>query len=303
MGGEVARTYVLSHGNGAGFHVRNPLGRLSEGWFAALDVALAIAAELGVRLIIPFVNTAYYPLWGTSAMYAEWLGEGESPNAFFTSPAQRALFKTVITRILTRVNTLTGTAYASDPAILAWELGNELVDPGHSRYRARSARPPDAWTEEMAAHVKLLAPSTLVMDGGFFAPSALALSNIDLLGSTYYNVKAAASLGADLAGAPRSPPPPLLLSRWLASVHGVRITMPFPCPRMPAAHSHVLCARMSPPSWPPLSIPSRHRRRHARVSRCRRWQLQGLPCQGVRPRLCQRRQPHDHGVPEHDVRG
>jgi hypothetical protein len=53
-------------------------------------------------------------------------------------------------------------------------LGNELRDQKHSQYPSRLARPPDAWTEEMAAQIKLVAPQHLVLDGGFFAPSAVS---------------------------------------------------------------------------------------------------------------------------------
>ena len=256
MGGEVARMYVLSHGNGAGFHVRNPNGRLSEEWFAALDMVIAVAGELGVRLIIPLVNTAYYPLWGTTAMYAEWLGGTEQPEDFFTSTAQRALFRTVLSRVLLRTNTLTGVAYGLDPSILAWELGNELVDPRHADYPARSARPPNTWTEEMAAHIKLLAPHTLVMDGGFFYQSALTLANVDLLGSTYYNVDADASLGVDLAGKSR-------FSRTVQKrargnrVPPLRSMSCLPGPRPPSAlAAGLICPALTRACRPPLSDPA-----------------------------------------------
>ena len=196
MRGVVARTYVFSHGNGGGFHVRAPSGTLEETWFAVFDRVLALASELGVRLVVPFVNTAYYELWGSAAMYAIWVGRREDPNLFFASRPQIELFKAVITRILTRVNTLTGRAYAHEPAILAWELGNELTDP-RSGPAGTKARPPASWTEEIAMHVKSLAPRHLVVDGGFFEPAALTLQAVDLVGSTYYN-QPASDLGTDL---------------------------------------------------------------------------------------------------------
>ena len=108
MGAVVARTYVFSHGNGGGFHIRGPDGRLDEAWFGVFDRLLALASELGVRLLVPFVNTFWYPLWGSTDMYAIWLGGGEDPAQFFYSHAQRELFKTVLSRILLRVNSLTG---------------------------------------------------------------------------------------------------------------------------------------------------------------------------------------------------
>ena len=57
MRGVAARVYVFSHGNGGGFHISGPDGQLVETWFAIFDRVLALAEELGVRLIVPFVNT------------------------------------------------------------------------------------------------------------------------------------------------------------------------------------------------------------------------------------------------------
>ena len=121
-------------------------------------------------------------------MYATWLGGGENPAHFFYSDRQRALFKIVISRILLRVNTLTGRRYADEPAVLGWELGNELVDPSQP---GEDARPPPAWSEEMAAYIKAvsLPRIAIVVDGGLFAPSALELRGVDMVGSTFYNLR------------------------------------------------------------------------------------------------------------------
>ena len=113
--GRVARTYVLSHGDGDLYHIDG--GTVNEGWFAVLDQVIEVAEQLGVYVIIPFVNTFWraaprnsarnpaprdfcrhairlprssaahfsdgllrhrlrrYEHWGTTACYAQWSGK------------------------------------------------------------------------------------------------------------------------------------------------------------------------------------------------------------------------------------
>ena len=156
MKGRVARTYVLSHGDGDLYHIDG--GTVNEGWFAVLDQVIEVAEQLGVYVIIPFVNTFWcaaprnsarnsaaqfrrallrrplrhlrrYEHWGTTAYYAQWSGQDPSKSIdFFHDETQQAVFRGVLTAVLERVNSRTGRQYKDEPAILAWETGNELVD-------------------------------------------------------------------------------------------------------------------------------------------------------------------------------
>jgi len=197
MGASVSRIYVLSHGSDSSFHVMN--AQLTESWMLVLDRILYLAHEFGVRLIIPFVNTHYIQSWGSTGFYAEWAGQPKSRAAdFFYDLDQRAIFKQVISALLTRTNTLTGRRYADEPAVLAWELGNELAD---VRYGYNSTVPPPAeWSEDIAAHVRSLDPNHLIVDGGQFdglGDTSLPLAGVDIVGRTYYNLPAA-ELASDL---------------------------------------------------------------------------------------------------------
>lgn len=186
--GRVIRTYTMGFGNR--HHFTSPTGTY-EPAFRAMDNAIALAAKHGVRLIIPFINNHN----GGDATGPELFGDytlmcafrGLKPSAFYTSRTLIDDLKRMISYTLNRVNTVTGVRYGDDPAILAWELGNELG--GES-----GAIPPVAWTLEIATHFKTLAPRTLVMDGtyGFqnlpnrIPKEVMQSRYIDIIGNHYF---------------------------------------------------------------------------------------------------------------------
>lgn len=176
MGGTVARTYVISvlrtnDPPGTPRHVLGP-GKFNEEAFGALDLALKIANEQGVRLIIPLVDNW---IWmGGRAEYAGW--HGKTKDDFWTDPQIIADFKQTIRFILTRTNTRTGVRYADDKAVLCWETGNELSSP-------------PSWTREIAAYIKSLDPHHLVMDGlnaSVLHPESLAIPEVDIVTTHHY---------------------------------------------------------------------------------------------------------------------
>lgn len=152
MGGRVARTYVLSvrrEGSDMGdnVHVIAP-GEFNEEAFETLDLVLKIAAEKGVRVLIPLVDNWHW--WGGAREYEAFRGK---PKGSFWSDAEViADFKQTIDHVVRRRNTLTGVRYCDDPTILGWETGNEV-----------DATP--EWTREIAAYLKQLDPNHLVVDG------------------------------------------------------------------------------------------------------------------------------------------
>ena len=150
--GKVTRIYVPSvrrqdDAPGVIRHVEGP-GQFNEEAFRALDNVLRIANDLGVRIIMPFVDN--WQWWGGPLEYAAF--RGKPKEAFWTDPEIIADFKKTIRFLLERRNTYTGVLYRDDKAILAWETGNEIS-------------PPEAWTTEIAAYVKSLDTNHLLMDG------------------------------------------------------------------------------------------------------------------------------------------
>jgi len=172
LGGKVARTYVISVGDpsgGVARHVTAP-GVLDEDQMIAMDEAIAAAGRQGVRLVIPLVDQ--WSWVGGTTEYAAF--RGLSQDAFWTDATVRADFLETVRLVVSRVNTVTGVPYAEDPAILAWETGNELD------------APPD-WTAEVAAAIKDLDPNHLVVDGTFgIEPDNLDNEDIDVVSNHYY---------------------------------------------------------------------------------------------------------------------
>ncbi len=177
-GGRVARMYALS--------VRRPTddpslpryvtgpGAFNEEAFRALDLVLKEANDQGVRVIVPFVDQ--WSWWGGIAEYAGF--RGKAADAFWTDPQVIADFKQTIAYVLNRKNTLTGVVYKDDPAVLAWETGNEL------------SNPPE-WRRDIAAYIKSLDPKHLVIDGLHAGSRGIALDalddpNIDIISTHHY---------------------------------------------------------------------------------------------------------------------
>ncbi len=149
--------------------------QFDEQLFQQIDHLLELANHYGVRLIIPLVETSSTSTSGGVPIYAASQG-GQRPDHFWSDPMVRNEFKKMITFLLTRVNTRTCIRYSDDPAILAWETGNELDQDTAE------------WTEDIAGFIKGLDANHLVMDGhyGIKSSSLLATSNIDIVSDHFY---------------------------------------------------------------------------------------------------------------------
>jgi endo-1,4-beta-mannosidase len=214
MGARVARLYVISFCDDGTCHVSNasavpfnassgasaPALSFNEEWFLALDTAIYTADQLGVRLIIPFINMIELQQWGGAASLARWAGVQASH--FFEHAVTKKLYKRVVWFVLSRKNHLTGRYYRDEPAIFGWELGNELFAPlcddlkpphcGSQRSLRDFPEVPVEWTREMAGFIKSIDGNHLVVAGGYVkSGNALTVADVDMVGGTYYSADTA----------------------------------------------------------------------------------------------------------------
>lgn len=150
-----------------------------------LDYMVAKARESGVRLVMTLTNN--WKDFGGLEMYVYWrqlhaahIGEPFTPyhDSFYTDPVIRGWYQDYVEAMIGHVNTLTGVAYRDEPAILAWQLGNELRCVGSSGGYNTSAgcivngSSPLmlAWVDEMSRFIHSLDPNHLVSvgDEGFY---------------------------------------------------------------------------------------------------------------------------------------
>ena len=144
---------------------------------ARLDYVIARAGELGLKLVIPFVNN--WNDFGGMDQYVRWRDISTPPeqtwyhDSFYTDPVIKGWYRNWIEHVLNRTNTLTGIKYRNDPTIMTWELGNEPRCLSAGAY----GRSPDCttdtligWANEMSTYIKSIDRKHLVSvgDEGFY---------------------------------------------------------------------------------------------------------------------------------------
>jgi hypothetical protein len=170
MGATVVRSTTLGVSTGNSLSVEPSLNTFNDAAFASIDYAVATASKLGIRLIIPLTdNYSYYE--GGEHNFTDW--QGLTVSAFYDSPTIESDFERYINHLLTHVSTITGIALKDDPAIMAWETGNEI-------------HPPTAWTSLISTYIKSIDTNHLVLDGHYGVDTgALSLSTVDLVGAHF----------------------------------------------------------------------------------------------------------------------
>lgn len=183
QGGRVARPYTLSiedktvHPDPARrCHVEWDPSTcrfcLNEQYMQALDQALDVAREMGIRLILPLIDQWTW-VGGVESM-ARWRGFNDA-KAFWEEDVCLRDWEGVIRAVVGRRNTINGVLYREDPTILAWETGNEL-------------NCPSAWTIRMARVIKEVDQGRHLVIDGHHGVDAGVLDEeaIDIVSRHYY---------------------------------------------------------------------------------------------------------------------
>ena len=141
-----------------------------ENGLQRLDHLIADAEQAGIRLLLPLVN--HWPDFGGMDRYASWFGAA-SHDDFYRDPRIREAYKSYVSQIVHRQNTVTGRVYKDEPSILAWELANEP--------RCNTASLLIEWVHEMSQWIKQNAPNHLlaVGDEGYITKPFLEVPEID----------------------------------------------------------------------------------------------------------------------------
>jgi mannan endo-1,4-beta-mannosidase len=143
--------------------IRPGPGDFREAGLRGLDQAIWEAKRRGIRLIVPLVNN--WADYGGLPAYAAWASKADgvvhTHDDFFFDPRMRQWWKDYVTRLAERVNTFTGVAYKDEPAILAWEVANEL----RCTTCGGTSRLTDT-VRELADFLRRAFPRHLIADGG-----------------------------------------------------------------------------------------------------------------------------------------
>ena len=184
MGANVVRSHTLGISVGNSNSIEPALNQFNDEAFETIDYSIAVARTNGIHLIIPLVDNWRY-FHGGKHTFTTWRNLANE-DLFYSDPNVINDFENYIAHVLNHTNQYTGVPLRDEPAILAWETGNELNN-------ATSAWD-NHWTEMIAAYIKSISPRHLVADGhtsesnpsGMLSTNQLLLPDVDLYTSHFY---------------------------------------------------------------------------------------------------------------------
>jgi mannan endo-1,4-beta-mannosidase len=135
-----------------------------------VDFIIAEAAKRGIKLILTFTNN--WREFGGMDQYSKWY-DLSSHSDFYTDSRVKNAYKSWISHLINRKNTITGKLYKDDPTIFAWELANEPRCKGSGDLGVSSScntQTITSWANEMSTYTKSLDENHMVSvgDEGFF---------------------------------------------------------------------------------------------------------------------------------------
>lgn len=154
-----------------GVSIMPELDKFRDSAFDNIDYFIKVCSDEGIFL--DFMLTGEDVHYGAQA-FIEWRGSNDIMD-FYSDSVIISDYKRYITTLLNHTNQYSGIKYKDDPTIMIWEIGEETW------------KETEEWAENIASHIKEIAPNQLVMDGdskimmkGKKAPS------IDIISRHYY---------------------------------------------------------------------------------------------------------------------
>ena len=189
LGTRATRTFTLSiaasEDKGVPVYITG-LGTYNEEAFRALDRLLALCKQYDVRLIIPIVaSQQFYGIRGVDQISVL---SGKPAGSFWTDERQKSEYKALLRYLVNRRNTVDGLLYKDEPAILAWQFGNEFDSyaPDRKLDEARIRKLVTDWSLEMSAYLKSIDPKHLIIEAGGDKERLIADPNIDIISIHLY---------------------------------------------------------------------------------------------------------------------
>ena len=188
MGETVVRCQTCGISTGNPLSVEPYLGGFSQTALRHIDYFIAQAQRYRLKLVIPFTDSYGYYL-GTYCDYTNWLHlsspsgcpSARAVSAFYDDQKAIAAFEKYIGVLLNHVNYYTGVPNKDNPAIMAWETGNEL------QFGAGRPAELSRWTARISAFIRAQDKKHLIMDGSFYPDSYdLKLPDVDIIDRHYY---------------------------------------------------------------------------------------------------------------------
>lgn len=147
-------------------------GEDNEAFFRRFDRAIVAAKRRDIRVVISMIGGApSYALdpekvqGNNVATYAHRAESADSLADFYVEDECIRMYKEWVRELMTRENHLTELEYRNDPAVMLWELGNE-VETAPDRNPDKHPKNLRPWVEEVGPLVQELAGDQLVSTGG-----------------------------------------------------------------------------------------------------------------------------------------
>jgi mannan endo-1,4-beta-mannosidase len=178
LGYSVVRAHTLGISTGNSLSFEPSFNVFNPDALDAADYAISVAAELGIRLVIPLTDNYRY-FHGGYWNFCQFGGQqtanaSECEQQFYYNQTLIQYFQQYVKERLTHVNKYTHRPTFAETTIMAWETGNEL-------------QPPAQWTKTMAAFIKSIAPNHLVLSGRYgVSQEELSIAEVDMYSNHFY---------------------------------------------------------------------------------------------------------------------